>query len=155
MLRVLVFALVVATSAVSYGQYAPDGSITIDTDPNGSEAYRTTQDPGWWQRTFVGWDQNGDGQYTGGERGVLVMAWDGVMSLLWNITKPLLDRLLTLIPSAKFTAAVGYFAAVVYYFKIANAWVPLDYASGLLVAYYTFLSGYFTVRVTVKLIRGA
>jgi len=128
------------------------GYIDVATDPTGSEAYRTTQDPGWWQRTFVGWDQNGDGQYTGGERGVLPLAIDGVIGLCWSLTRPIIDRLLDSVPNDRIAAFAGYFAGIGYYFKIANAWLPIDYATVLLVSFYSFQGAFWAIKMVLKVI---
>ncbi|MBL9095263.1 MAG: hypothetical protein JNL96_28850 [Planctomycetaceae bacterium] len=117
------------------------------TDPSGSEPERTTHDPGWWQRTFVGVDANLDGKFTDGERGILIIAYDAIASVFQGVQDWIMSALWAVIPEdliEDMTDLAGYF-------RIANLWFPLDYCFGLLVIYYGFLGGLLFVKMMVSL----
>lgn len=111
--------------------------IYRNTDPQGSEPERTTHDPGWWQRTFVGVDANGDGKITGGERGILLLAWDAITSIFDGVTEWVFSALWAVMPDSLLVDM----APLAQYFRIVNLWLPFDYMLSLVLIYYTFLAG--------------
>lgn len=135
---ILTIALLLSATASARAE----GEIEQPTAPTGSELERTTSDPGWWQRTFVGWDANGDDKYTGGERGILIIAWDAIMGLFVGLGEGMLKLALTAIPEQWKPDTTE----MVQYVKIANTWLPLDMMLGLFFSYYTFLSSYVAFR---------
>jgi hypothetical protein len=148
-MKTILLALLVTIAAPSFAS-AQDGPnhIYLPTPPEGGEIERTTSDPGWWQRTFVGWDANGDGKYTGGERGVLIMAWDAIVSIFTGIGNYMLDLVWASIPN---DWRVGV-EPMLGYIKIANTWLPLDFMLSLYFAYYTFSATFSVFRWTLKFI---
>lgn len=143
---VFVSALIVSTSA-----RADTHNIEMPSLSEGSEIERTTSDPGWWQRTFVGWDSNGDGRMTGGERGIGQTIWDGIKSKMIENGTAILDKLLDFLPTHVVTSCIGYYEQVLPYGKVANCWFPMDLAIVLIVAFYTFQVGYWICRMALKI----
>lgn len=128
----VVLALVLTTPADAQVK-----KIYRNSDPVGSEPERTTHDPGWWQRTFVGVDANGDGKMTGGERGILLLAWDAITSIFDGVTEWVFAALWSVLPEALLVDM----APLAQYFRIVNLWLPFDYMLSLVMIYYTFLAG--------------
>lgn len=157
MVRVFVFFAVLLASARSFAQTPSAPPVTTDyelwkwSDPEGSEPKRTTQDPGWWQRTFVGWDSNGDGRYLGGERGILILVIDWAFGLFLALGRYVLDLAISALPTAWKVDS----SPLSSYCAIANTWIPLDYMLGLVAAYYAFLCVMIPLKMLLKVVRGA
>lgn len=143
----LALLFVVGAPLVASAQTEPH-KIFLPTSPEGGEIERTTSDPGWWQRTFVGWDANGDGKYSGGERGILIMAWDAIVSLFTGIGNYMLDLVWESIPTSW---RVGV-EPMLPYIAIANTWLPLDFMLSLFFSYYTFSASFTVFRWVLKFI---
>lgn len=147
------FAAVVLVLLLSSPSFAQVKRIYRHTDPVGSEPERTTHDPGWWQRTFVGVDANNDGKYTGGERGVLLLAWDGITSIFNGVTEWVFSALWSVFPDD----LLQDMAPLAQYFRVVNLWLPLDYMFSLVVIYYGFLGGLMMTKLLLvgwHIIRG-
>lgn len=141
---VLALVLLLAAPAVA----SADNNIYTPSSPTGGEIERTTSDPGWWQRTFVGWDANGDGKYSGGERGVLIMAWDAICTVFTGVGNYAFDIVWRAIPTDWRPSA----AQLVGYVAIANTWLPLDFMLSLFFSYYSFVAVFVTFKWTLKFI---
>jgi hypothetical protein len=148
----LVLVLLAPVQVNAQAPSAPSGSYEWElwkySDPNGSENFRTTQDPGWWQRTWIGWDRNGDGRYLDGERGLLLLAVDILMSAFGAIGKYMIDFALSTLPQNWKQDSSPLVGMV----TIANNWVPLDYMLGLASAYYLVTITWLSIRKVASMI---
>jgi len=114
----------------------------------GERQVDTTADPGWWKRTFVGWDKNGNGEIKGDERGILIMAWDGIRSVGEGMREAIWSTLIEGVPQDYQVQLEGLGE----YFAIGNAWVPFDYLLGLVGVYYAFVTSVIIARLLFSLI---
>lgn len=153
-MRYLLLLLVVLVPAQLQAQTPTAPPVSTDwelwkwSDPAGSESHRTTQDPGWWQRTWIGWDRNGDGRYLDGERGLLLLAVDVLMGAFGAIGSYLIEFALSTLPQNWKQDSSPLVGMV----TIANNWVPLDYMLGLASAYYLVTITWLSIRKVASMI---
>ena len=83
------------------------------------------------------------------------------LSFLWNIIYTLgcieLDSFLSVVAAIMDSTGVmaifqGAMTDLSFYFSVLNAWFPLDLGFSLVVAYFTFLAVFVTVKFILKLI---
>jgi hypothetical protein len=75
--------------------------------------------------------------------------FDLIATIALAILQPLLDVFPSLAPALQ--SAVSTWMSLLYYFEVANAWIPIDAGLAFLGLYSVFLMVFLTVKFVLKL----